>query len=354
MDQRIAFARAKDKTTIAYALSGEGPPLVRAGTWLTHVHHDWDSPFLGHWLRFMSERHTLVRYDPRGCGLSQTDVGSFTFDDWVADLEAVVDRLELQSFPLFGMSQGAAVAAEYAIRHPQRVTQLILYAPLVTGWRNRTSPGAQQWQLMEQLVLTGWGEDNMAFPSMFAHLFVPQSPPETRQWYAELQRKMATKEVASRFMSVLAELNMFRRLKEVRVPTLVIQIARDQVVDPRSAPGIASEIPGSEFVSIDSSNHILVEDEPGWQEFKNIFTRHVPGSAAPARRDAAALEKLGQLSQREQMILGEIAKGLNNREIAAGLFISEKTVRNHITSIFDKLGVSSRAQAIVLAKQAGL
>ena len=354
MDQRIAFARSRDKTTIAYALSGEGPPLVRAGTWLTHVHHDWDSPFLGHWLRFMSERHTLVRYDPRGCGLSQTDVGSFTFEDWVADLEAVVDRLELQSFPLFGMSQGAAVAAEYAIRHPERVTHLTLYAPLVTGWRGRTSPSSQQWQLMEQLVLTGWGEDNMAFPSMFAHLFLPQSPPETRQWYAELQRKMATKEVASRFMSVLAGLSMFRRLKQVSVPTLVIQIARDQVVDPRSAPGIASEIPGSEFVSIDSGNHILLEDEPGWQEFKSIFSRHVPGATAPARRDAAARERIEQLSKREQKILGEIAKGLNNREIASGLFISEKTVRNHITSIFDKLGVSSRAQAIVMAKESGL
>jgi len=354
VDQRIAFVRAKDKTTIAYALSGEGPPLVRAGTWLTHVHHDWESPFLAHWLRFMSERHTLVRYDPRGCGLSQTDVGTFTFDDWVADLEAVVDRLELESFPLFGMSQGAAVAAEYAIRHPERVTQLILYAPLVTGWRNRPSPASQQWQLMEQLVLTGWGEDNMAFPSMFAHLFVPHSPPETRQWYAELQRKMASKEVASRFMSVLAELSMFKRLKEIRVPTLVIQIARDQVVDPRSAPGIAGEIPGSQFVSIDSSNHILLEDEPGWQEFKNVFTRHVPGSPMPLRRDAAALEKIDQLSKREQKILAEIAKGLNNREIATGLFISEKTVRNHITSIFDKLGVTSRAQAIVMAKEAGL
>jgi pimeloyl-ACP methyl ester carboxylesterase/DNA-binding CsgD family transcriptional regulator len=354
VDQRIAFARSKDKTTIAYALSGEGPPLVRAGTWLTHVHHDWESPFLGHWLRFMSERHTLVRYDPRGCGLSQTDVGSFTFDDWVADLEAVVDRLELQSFPLFGMSQGGAVAAEYAIRHPERVTHLTLYAPLVTGWRGRTSPNSQQWQLMEQLVLTGWGEDNMAFPSMFAHLFVPQSPPETRHWYAELQRKMATKEVASRFMSVLAELSMFRRLKQVSVPTLVIQIARDQVVDPRSATGIAGEIPGSEFVSIDSGNHILLEDEPGWQEFKSIFARHVPGAAAPARRDAAARERIEQLSKREQKILGEIAKGLNNREIASGLFISEKTVRNHITSIFDKLGVSSRAQAIVMAKESGL
>jgi pimeloyl-ACP methyl ester carboxylesterase/DNA-binding CsgD family transcriptional regulator len=354
VDQRIAFARAKDKTTIAYALSGEGPPLVRAGTWLTHIHHDWDSPFLGHWLRFMSERHTLVRYDPRGCGLSQTDVGSFTFDDWVADLEAVVDRLELQSFPLFGMSQGAAVAAEYAIRHPERVSHLTLYAPLVTGWRGRTSPGAQQWQLMEQLVGSGWGEENMAFPSMFAHLFLPQSPPEARQSYAELQRKTASKEVASRFMSVLAGMNMFRRLKEVRAPTLVIQIARDQIVDPGSAPGIASEIRGSQFVSIDSNNHILVEDEPGWQEFKNVFTRHVPGAVAPARRDAAAIERIGQLSKREQSILGEIAKGLNNREIATGLFISEKTVRNHITSIFDKLGVSSRAQAIVMAKEAGL
>ena len=302
----------------------------------------------------MSERHTLVRYDPRGCGLSQSDVGAFTFDDWVADLEAVVDRLELQSFPLFGMSQGGAVAAEYAIRHPERVTHLTLYAPLVTGWRGRTSPSSQQWQLMEQLVLTGWGEANMAFPSMFAHLFVPQSPPETRHWYAELQRKMATKEVASRFMSVLAQLSMFRRLKEVRVPTLVIQIAHDQVVDPRSAAGIAGEIPGSEFVSIDSSNHILLEDEPGWQEFKSIFTRHVPGAAVPARRDPAARERIAQLSKREQKILGEIAKGLNNREIASGLFISEKTVRNHITSIFDKLGVSSRAQAIVMAKESGL
>jgi pimeloyl-ACP methyl ester carboxylesterase/DNA-binding CsgD family transcriptional regulator len=353
VDQRIAFARSKDKTTIAYALSGEGPPLVRASTWLTHVHHDWESPIWAHWLRFMSERHTLVRYDPRGCGLSQTDVATITLEDWVADLEAVVDRLELESFPLLGMSQGAAVAAEYAIRHPERVSQLTLYAPLVTGWRGRTDPSSQKWQSMAQVVLAGWGEENMAFPAMFAHLFLPESPPQMRQYYAELQRKSASKEVASRFMNVLGELRMFKRLKEIRVPTLVIQIARDHVVDPRSAPGVAGEIPGSQFVSIDSSNHVLLEDEPGWEEFKHVFARYVPGATAPPRHDAAARERIGQLSQREQKILGEIAKGLNNREIAAGLFISEKTVRNHITSIFGKLGVSSRAQAIVMAKEAG-
>jgi pimeloyl-ACP methyl ester carboxylesterase/DNA-binding CsgD family transcriptional regulator len=354
MDQRIAFARSKDKTTIAYALSGEGPPLVRAGTWLTHVHHDWESPIWAHWLRFMSERHTLVRYDPRGCGLSQTDVGDIAFDDWVADLEAVVDRLELESFPLFGMSQGAAVAAEYAIRHPERVTHLMLYAPLVTGWHGRPNALAQQWQLMEQLVLAGWGESNMAFPSMFANLFLPHSPPETRNWYAELQRKSASKQVAGRFMHLLGGLSMFSRLKEIRAPTLVIQIARDQAIDPRTVPGIAGEIPGSQFVSIESSNHILLEDEPGWQEFKKVFAHNVPGAAVPARRSSDARERIAQLSTREQKILAEIAKGLSNREIADGLFISEKTVRNHITSIFDKLGVTSRAQAIVMAKEGGL
>jgi pimeloyl-ACP methyl ester carboxylesterase/DNA-binding CsgD family transcriptional regulator len=354
MDQRIAFARSKDKTTIAYALSGEGPPLVRAGTWLTHVHHDWESPIWAHWLRFMSERHTLVRYDPRGCGLSQTDVDTITFDDWVADLEAVVDRLELESFPLFGMSQGGAVAAEYAIRHPERVSHLTLYAPLVTGWHDRSNAFAQQWQLMEQLVLAGWGESNMAFPSMFANLFLPNSRPETRQWYAELQRKSASKQVAGRFMHLLGGLSMFSRLKEIRAPTLVIQIAREQAIDPRTVTGIAGEIPGSQFVSIDSSNHILLEDEPGWQEFKKAFAHHVPGAAAAPHRSTDARERIAQLSNREQKILGEIAKGLSNREIAESLFISEKTVRNHITSVFDKLGVSSRAQAIVMAKEAGL
>jgi len=278
LEQRIAFVRSKGKANIAYALSGAGPPLVRAGTWLTHAQHDWESPLWSHWLRFMSSRHTLVRYDPRGCGLSQADVEDISFDGWVEDLETVVDRLGLESFPLFGMSQGAAVAAEYAIRHPQRVTQLILYAPMVTGWRGRTSVNAQQWQSMEQLVLSGWGEANMAFPTMFAHLFLPDSPPELRQWYAELQRKTASKEIASRFMKVLAELHMFSRLKQVAVPTLVIQIANDQVINQRTVAGIAGEIPGSEFVSIEGRNHILLEDEPGWEQFKSVFARHVPSN----------------------------------------------------------------------------
>jgi pimeloyl-ACP methyl ester carboxylesterase/DNA-binding CsgD family transcriptional regulator len=355
MQQRIAFVRSKDDTNIAYALSGEGPPLVRAGTWLTHVQHDWDSPVWSHWLRFMSSRHTLVRYDPRGCGLSQSQVKNIRFQDWVDDLEAVVDRLELDSFPLVGMSQGAAVAAEFALRHPKRVKHLTLYAPVVTGWRGRATEGAKHWQAIEQLVMSGWGDSNMAFPSMFAHLFLPDSPPENKHHYAELQRKSATKDVAARFMNVLADLHLFPRLKELAVPTLVIQIAHDQIVDPRSATGIAAEIAGSQFVSIDSRNHVLLEHEAGWEEFKSAFAQHVPGgSLPPARASAPPSQLLQQLSRREQEILRELVKGHNNKQIADSLFISEKTVRNHITSIFEKLGVSSRAQALVLAKESGL
>jgi pimeloyl-ACP methyl ester carboxylesterase/DNA-binding CsgD family transcriptional regulator len=354
MDQRIAFVRSKDNTNIAYALSGEGPPLVRAGTWLTHVHFDWESPIWSHWLRFMSERNTLIRYDPRGCGLSQSDVESISLNDWVEDLETVVDRLELKSFPLIGMSQGAAVAVEYSIRHPERVTQLILYAPVVTGWRDRESRISKVWSLMEQLVLTGWGETNLAFPSIFSHLFLPNSPPETKHWYADLQRKSASNEFASRFMSALGNLQMFSRLKQVSVPTVVIQVADDQAIDPKSAIDIASEIPNSHFISIHSSNHILLEDEPGWMEFKSVFSRYVPGCPARSPHQATTPQLLEQLSKREQEILSAIAKGLSNQQIATGLFISEKTVRNHITHIFDKLGVSSRAQAIVLAKDSGL
>ena len=354
MKQRISFIRTKDGTNIAYAESGDGPPLVRAGTWLTHLQHDWESPVWMHWLRFMSSRHRLVRYDPRGCGLSQANVRAVTFDDWVDDLEAVVDHLKLERFALFGMSQGAAVAAEYAIRHPERVSHLTLYAPLITGWRGRHSSNAKQWQSIEQLVSTGWGESSMAFAAMFANLFLPASSLEHREWFAELQRRTASKEVASAFMNVLGELKMFQRLKLIRVPTLVIQIAHDHVIDPQSVPGVASEIEGSAFASIDSSNHVLMSDEPGWQQFKETFTRYVPGSPDEGDGRSSKVAKLDELSKREHQILVHMAQGLSNHEIGKRLFISEKTVRNRVTQIYEKIGVHSRVQAILLAKEAGL
>jgi len=350
-EQRIAFTSSTDRTQIAYALSGEGGPIVRAGTWLTHIQHDWESPIWSHWFRLMSERHTLVRYDSRGCGLSERKVTDLSLSKWVDDLEAVVDKLELETFPLFGMSQGAAVSIMYALRHPERVSHLTLYAPLVTGWKNSQNPLALRWDAMEKLVLSGWGEDNLAFPSMFSQLFIPDAQPEHIRWYAETQKKSTSKEVAALIMKTLSELHLFSLLKQLKVPTLVIQVAGDQALSPDSTKGVAAEIPNSQFVSIDSNNHILLEHEPGWQVFKKVFSTHIPsGRGSKPEVSNNLYETMETLSKREREVLIQLVKGLRNKDIADALFISEKTVRNHVSNIFSKIGVTSRAQALVLAK----
>ena len=303
----------------------------------------------------MSERHTLVRYDPRGCGLSQRDINSLRFDDWVDDLEAVVDKLGLDKFPLIGMSQGAAVSVAYALRHPERISHLTLYAPLIRGWQQVTSAHAEQWRNIEKLVLSDWGEKSLAFPAMFAHMFIPQGKPDQIHWYTDIQRKTASKEIAVMIMKVLGELNLWSKLGDITVPTLVIQVAGDQCIPAERVKETAMLIPGCEFASIDSNNHILLEHEAGWEQFKSIFKRYIPCPAStqdrPAQRDRSVLD---ELSKRELQILSELAKGLSNQEIADTLFISEKTVRNHITSIFTKLGLSSRSQAIVLGRDLGI
>lgn len=355
-NQRIAFTLSADETQIAYALSGEGPPIVRAGTWLTHIQHDWDSPIWSHWFRLMSHNHTLVRYDPRGCGLSQRETSDISLDRWVDDLEAVVDKLGLDTFPLFGMSQGAAVAILYCLRHPERVSQLVLYAPLVTGWAGSKTPKALRWSAMENLVESGWGEENLAFSSMFSQLFIPGATPEHIRWYANTQQKSTSKSSAKRIMKAMSEIRLFSRLEELNVPTLVVQVAGDQVISADSAKGITAKIPNCQFASIDSDNHILLEDEPGWSEFSQVFQRYFPGGDVPNSSeeekilDIAASKKLALLSKRELEVLSKLALGLSNRDIAEQLFISEKTVRNHLSTIFSKLDVSSRSQALLLTQ----
>jgi len=341
-----------DGTNIAFALSGEGPPLVRTGTWLTHIQHDWDSPVWRHWFRLLSERNTLVRYDLRGCGLSQREGTSISIDGWVDDLAAVVDHLGLERFPLLGMSQGAGVSILYALRYPERVSQLVLYAPAVTGWRGRSGKLAQRWRSMEELVRAGWGEDNLAFPSMFAQLFIPGASPEHIRLYADLQRRSADKEVATAIMAALGEVSVFNRLEELDVPTVVYQVAGDQAVSAEGAAGVAARIKGAEFVSLESDNHILMEDDVGWQQFCGHFRRLFPAVQGDGEGATAEFSDsdFPELSRRERDVFARLARGESNREIAEGLFISEKTVSNHLTSIFAKLGVSSRSQAIVRAK----
>lgn len=353
MEQRIGYAKSSGGLKIAYAQSGNGPPLVRVGTWLTHLHHDWDSDIWRHWFEFFSRDHTLVRYDPRGCGLSAQPNPKISFEGFVDDLEAVVDALGLDSFPLFGMSQGVAVAIEYAARHPEKVSQLVLYSGGCVGWDiAKGTDTFDKWNAIEQMICNGWGDDNPAVRSLFVNYFVPGATPEQQQAYTESARKSASREVAGEIMRVIGSLNVLDKLSAMTMPTQIIQISEDGLVPASAAQVLAEGIPNPEFVLVDSKNHILRAEEPGWKQFTEAISRFLDGG-----EDSKAAQKselLEELTDRESEILRRIALGHKNARIAEELFISEKTVRNHITNVFSKLGVNSRSEAIVLAKDSGL
>lgn len=349
MKQQIGFTRAPDGVRIAYATTGQGPVVVKAANWLTHVEHDVASPAWSHWLRFFSERTRLVRYDERGCGLSDWEAADLSFERWVEDLEAVVNELRLDKFTLLGMSQGGAVAIEYAARHPERVEKLLLYGAFAGGIRARgTEAEARQWGALAEIMEMGWGARNPAFRQLFTTLFMPEATDEQDANFNELQRLSCRPANAARLFREFGRVDVRHRLKELRVPTLVMHARGDALVPYEAGRQLAAEIPGARLESFHSRNHILLANEPAWLRFQEAVTRFMGLGEVPL----AAPQKLDALTGREREILQLLSQGLANRQIASQLSISDKTVRNHLIRIFDKLGVNSRAQAIVRARAA--
>jgi pimeloyl-ACP methyl ester carboxylesterase/DNA-binding CsgD family transcriptional regulator len=349
LQQQIRFCTSFDGTRIAYAVSGDGPPLVKAQHWLTHLEYEWQSPIWRPWISELSKRHRLVRMDARGCGLSDRGPETISFDAFVRDLEAVVDALGLERFALFGHSQGGAIGIEYAVRHAERVSHFVLLGAYARGWFKRGLPPERMEELEAQLKLveTGWGrEEDASYRHMFASQFMPAATLEQLHSLSELQRVSATPRDAVQLLRTMWELDVSRSLPQVRSPTLVVHARGDLRCPFEQGRAIASTIPGARFVPLESQNHILLEHEPAFRQFFDELNAFVPG--------AAERERFPALTPREGEILERIAQGLDNAQIAAHLSVSEKTVRNHITSIFDKIGVESRAQAIVLARERGL
>lgn len=268
-EQRIRFCTADDGTRIAYATSGTGPPLVKPANWMTHLEFDWESPVWRHWLRELSREHTLVRYDERGCGLSDHDVADLSFDAWVRDLETVVDAMGLERFPLLGISQGCAVAIEYAVRHPERVTKLVLYGGYAEGayTRARTPEQSAEADLVMRQLPLGWGRDNPAFRLFFAARFIPDGSPEQMRWFSELQRISTAPEIAARLRNTAANIDVTTPAPLVRAPTLVLHADGDAVIPFDQGRLLAALVPDARFVSLESRNHILLEDEKAWGRF---------------------------------------------------------------------------------------
>jgi class 3 adenylate cyclase/pimeloyl-ACP methyl ester carboxylesterase len=267
--QEIHFCQTRDGVQLAYARMGQGYPLVKTGHWMTHLEFDFESPIWRHLYQELSREHDFVRYDARGNGLSDREVPDVTFERFVDDLEAVVDAAGVERFALLGISQGCAVSIAYAIRHPERVSHLILYGGYVVGWKKRARTEAEKaaGDAMLTLMRLGWGQENPAFRQMFTSQFIPDANKEQADWFNELQRISSSAEDAARNLLANGEVEISSLLPQVKVPTLVMHCRNDARVPFESGRRLAAGIPGARFVPLEGRNHIMLEGEPALARF---------------------------------------------------------------------------------------
>ncbi|HKA19107.1 MAG TPA: alpha/beta fold hydrolase [Blastocatellia bacterium] len=273
--QDIRFCSTRDGVRIAWASVGSGYPLMKAANWLNHLDYEWESPVWKHWIAELTKHHRFVRYDERGNGLSDWEVMDISLAAWVQDLETVVDSAGLDRFVLMGISQGGAPAITYAVRHPERVSHLILIGAYSRGWEHRDNPEALKARhAFETLVRLDWGTKNPAFSFNFANLYVPENAThEHQRWFNDLRLVSASPENAARIMEACDKINVRALLPSVSVPTIVFHSGSDRAVSSDEGRILAAEIPNARFVPLSSANHLLLADEPAWGVFVEELSR---------------------------------------------------------------------------------
>lgn len=265
--QAVGFCRSADGTRIAYATLGDGPPLVKTANWMSHLEYDWKCPLWRHIARELSREFQLVRYDQRGNGLSDWEVETFSLEANVTDLEAVVTASGLDQFSLLGISGGCRVAVEYVARHPERVNRLILYGGAARGWRLWPPEARAIRAGLQALIREGWGRDLPTFRQVFTTLFMPDASSEQMTWFNDLQRVSTTPENAFRITERSSDGDVTDLLDQVSVPTLVMHARGDAMVPFEEGRILAAGIPGARFVTLESNNHLLLDDEPAFARF---------------------------------------------------------------------------------------
>jgi pimeloyl-ACP methyl ester carboxylesterase/DNA-binding CsgD family transcriptional regulator len=343
--QDIRFCRTSDGVQLATACYGSGPPFVRSSTWLTHVERDPGSTINQQWIREFSRDRCYVTYDERGCGLSSRHPPEISFEAWVSDLETVVDSLGLDTFPLLGVSQGAAIAIAYAARHPERVTGLVLFGGFATAYFSTLNPDPQIRQEAETLIKAvelGWGRGSAAFRKVFVNQFIPNATPAQQQEFDEYSLLTATPEVAAAITRVNFGINVRDEAARVKCPTLVLHSRGDQLVSFEQGRKIAGLVPGARFVPVDCANHIPLDGEACW-----------PGVVREVREflgDSSAV-RTERLTPRQISVLMQVAAGKTDKQIARELGLSPRTVEMHVAGAMKALSASTRAEAVARASK---
>jgi pimeloyl-ACP methyl ester carboxylesterase/DNA-binding CsgD family transcriptional regulator len=348
--QQIRFCTSRDGTRIAFATCGKGPPLLLAQHWVHHLDLDLKSSIWRPWLDLLSRRHSVIRYDWRGCGLSDREDVEFSPERYRDDLTAVIEAAGIDRFAMLGMAQGARIGMAYTAAHPDRISRLVLYQPSTGG---RGAPGRDSGQAEAErtrfkAMELGWQDHEAAYVRFFTSMYIPGASSEQVRAYSDLLRQTTSPATAMAMQRSFHMTDVRTDVPKVRCPTLVLHSRDNAIVPFDEGRTVASLIEGARFVALDSANHVLLDTEPAWQQLVQALDDFLPAQDSPVVhtvRDA--------LTVRENEVLELVAQGLGNTTIGKRLSISERTARNHVSIIVSKLGVSSRALAIVRAREAG-
>jgi pimeloyl-ACP methyl ester carboxylesterase/DNA-binding CsgD family transcriptional regulator len=340
LKRETRFCTAPDGVGLAYAVQGDGPPLVKASNWMTHLEYERESPVWRHWVRELSRGRTLVRYDERGCGLSDRQFdGTPTLDTYVDDLAAVVDAAGFEHFALLGMSGGGPTAIAYAAAHPERVSRLVLYGTWARGRYLRGEREVEQSRLLIDLMRVGWGGAVPAFRQVFSSIYIPSAGEEQRRWYDELQQASSSGETAAKLWQSRSWIDIRDTARGITQPALVLHARDDRAVPYEEGRRLAALLPDARFVTLESDNHILQEGEPAWE----AFCSEVRAFLGDGERAGPTSDDLSELSEREREVLQLVAAGMSNEEIAERLFLSTRTVERHLSNVYAKLRLSGKA-----------
>ena len=345
MKHETRFCSAPDGVGLAYAIDGEGPPLVKASNWMTHLEYERESPVWRHWVTELSRGRTLIRFDERGCGLSDRHFeGTPTLETYVGDLASVVDAAGLEQFALLGLSGGGPTAIEYAVRNPERVSRLVLYGTWARGRNMRGEGALDQARVLGDLIRVGWGGAVPAFRHVFSSIYIPSAGEDQQRWYDELQQASSSGEMAARLWHSRSDVDVSETARRITQPALVLHATADGAVPYEEGRLLASLLPDARFVTLESDNHILQQGEPAWE----AFLSEVRGFLGDTEAGPLEAADLSDLSERELEVLELVAAGMSNDQIAERLCLSTRTVERHLSNVYAKLrlsGKSARAAA---------
>lgn len=348
--QRVRFCRAPDGVRIAYAVHGEGPPLLVSTCWLSHLQFDWESPVWRHFLDDLGRFATVIRYDERGHGLSDWDVEDHTLPARLGDLEAVADAAGYDRFALMAMAQGGPVAIEYAVRHPERVDRLLFYGSYACATRGLSPEDLELEDTFGQLIKLGWARPESTFRRVFTSLMIPSATEEQMRWLDDLQRVAASASTAVRAREQRLKADAVDLLDRIDVPTLVLHSVGDRMNSFDHGRHLATTIADARLVTLPSDNHILLEDEPAWplfvDEVRAFLTDGATEPDSPTGVDVRTL-----LTPRELEVLHLVAAGEDNESIGQTLHLSVRTIERHLQNIYAKLGVQGRSARLAAARR---